>query len=95
MGSRLTLLHCTCADDPHVEPKKAALARFMKPHPHNIAQKPEVMVEHFQAVTRHKISAGPRRWPSPAAGIQAVQTLLRINRTYPLKEDTFFSPSGD
>jgi type I restriction enzyme R subunit len=46
-----------CADDPEVARKKAAvaLARFMKLHPHNVAQKTEVMVEHFQAVTRHKI----------------------------------------
>lgn len=46
-----------CPDDPNVERKQAALAlaRFMKLHPHNIAQRTEVMVEHFQAVTRHKI----------------------------------------
>ncbi|MBM4456435.1 MAG: type I restriction endonuclease subunit R [Chloroflexi bacterium] len=46
-----------CEDDPNVERKQAAraLARFMALHPHNIAQKTEVMVEHFQAVTRHKI----------------------------------------
>ncbi len=46
-----------CENDPNVERKKAAqaLARFMRLHPHNIAQKTEVMVEHFQAVTRHKI----------------------------------------
>ena len=43
--------------DPEVERKKAAraLARFMKLHPHNISQKTEVMIEHFNAVTRHKI----------------------------------------
>lgn len=43
--------------DPEVEKKKAAraLARFMKLHPHNVAQKTEVMVEHFNSVTRHKI----------------------------------------
>ena len=41
-----------CEDDPNVERKKAAqaLARFLKLHPHNIAQKTEVMVEHFHAV---------------------------------------------
>ena len=45
------------ADDPHVERKAAAkaLARFMRLHPYNVAQKTEVMVEHFQAVTRHRI----------------------------------------
>lgn len=44
-------------DDPNVERKKAAkaLARFMRLHPHNIGQKTEVMVEHFQHFTRHKI----------------------------------------
>ena len=44
-------------DDPQVEKRKAAraLARFMSLHPHNIAQKTEVMIEHFRAVTRHKI----------------------------------------
>lgn len=47
----------TIADDPKVEKRKAAraLARFMKLHPVNVAQKTEVMVEHFRAVTRHKI----------------------------------------
>jgi type I restriction enzyme R subunit len=44
-------------DDPNVERKKAAraLARFLKMHPVNSAQKTEVMVEHFNTVTRHKI----------------------------------------
>ncbi|MDM8535288.1 type I restriction endonuclease [Desulfobacterales bacterium HSG17] len=44
-------------DDPEVDKKKAAraLARFVSLHPHNIAQKTEVMIEHFQAHTRHKI----------------------------------------
>ena len=46
-----------CEDDPNVERKKAAraLARFMRLHPYNIAQKTEVMVEHFNTFTRHKI----------------------------------------
>ena len=45
------------ADDPEVEKKQAAvaLARYMSLHPYNIAQKTEVMVEHFRAHTRHKI----------------------------------------
>lgn len=44
-------------DDQHVERKKAAraLARFLTLHPHNIAQKTEVMVEHFRTHVRHKI----------------------------------------
>ena len=57
-----------CEDDPNVERKKAAqaLARFMKLHPHNIAQKTEVMVEHFQPSRGTRSAAGPRRWWSPA-----------------------------
>ena len=53
-----------CAEDPRVERKNAAkaLARFVRLHPHNIAQKTEVMVEHFNAVTRHRIGGAPRRW---------------------------------
>lgn len=44
-------------EDPHVERKKAAraLARFLTLHPHNLAQKTEVMVEHFRTHVRHKI----------------------------------------
>ncbi len=44
-------------DDPHVERKKAAraLARFLTLHPHNLAQKTEVMVEHFRTHVKHKI----------------------------------------
>ena len=44
-------------DDPEVDKKKAAraLARFMSLHPHNIAQKTEVMVEHFRTFVCHRI----------------------------------------
>ncbi len=47
----------TAAEDPVVEKKEAAraLARFIRHHPHNLASKVEVMVEHFRAHTRHKI----------------------------------------
>ncbi|SFR17328.1 type I restriction endonuclease subunit R [Desulfoscipio geothermicus] len=44
-------------EDPTVDKKKArrAIARFVSLHPHNLAQKTEVMIEHFRRVTRHKI----------------------------------------
>ncbi len=47
----------TAEDDPHVDRKKAAkaLARFLTLHEYNIAQKTEVMVEHFRTHVRHKI----------------------------------------
>ena len=39
------------SDDPELDKKKAssALARFVSLHPHNVAQKTEVMVEHFRS----------------------------------------------
>jgi type I restriction enzyme R subunit len=44
-------------DDPEVDEAKAkrAVARFASLHPHNLAQKVEVMVEHFRQHTRQKI----------------------------------------
>lgn len=47
----------TAEEDTHVERKKAAkaLARFLTLHDYNIAQKTEVMIEHFRANVRHKI----------------------------------------
>jgi type I restriction enzyme R subunit len=64
-----------CEEDPNVERKKAAraLARFMKLHPHNIAQKTEVMVEHFQAVTRHKIGGRAKAMVVTGSRLEAVR----------------------
>src|SRR5207237_1304883 len=44
-------------EDPKLDKRKAAraLARFVSFHPHNLAQKTEVIIEHFRAHTRHKI----------------------------------------
>jgi type I restriction enzyme, R subunit len=44
-------------DDPEVDKRKAkrAVARFMSLHPHNLAQKTEVMVEHFRAFVKDRI----------------------------------------
>lgn len=64
-----------CEDDPNVERKKAAqaLARFMKLHPHNIAQKTEIMIEHFQAVTRHKIGGHAKAMVVTGSRLEAVR----------------------
>jgi type I restriction enzyme R subunit len=64
-----------CEDDPNVERKNAAraLARFLKLHPHNLAQKTEVMVEHFQAVTRHKIGGRAKAMVVTGSRLEAVR----------------------
>jgi len=43
------------AEDKNVERKKAARARVMTQHPHNLAVKTEVMVEYFRNHVKHKI----------------------------------------
>ena len=71
-----------CQDDPNVERKKAALglARFMKLHPHNIAQKTEVMVEHFQAATRHRIGGRAKAMVVTGSRMEAVRYKLSFDR---------------
>jgi type I restriction enzyme R subunit len=72
----------SCEDDPNVERKKAAksLARFMRLHPHNIAQKTEVMVEHFQAVTRHKIGGRAKAMVVTGSRLEAVRYKQSFDR---------------
>ncbi|AEE50064.1 type I restriction endonuclease subunit R [Haliscomenobacter hydrossis] len=62
-------------DDPQVERKNAAkaLARFLRLHPHNIAQKTEIMVEHFYAVTRHKIGGHSKAMVVTGSRLEAVR----------------------
>lgn len=62
-------------DDPEVDKKKAAraLARFVSFHPHNIAQKTEVMVEHFRTFTRHKIGGRAKAMVVTSSRLHAVR----------------------
>ncbi len=45
------------AEDPNINKKKAAraIARFVSLHPHNLAQKTEVIIEHFRNCVMHQI----------------------------------------
>jgi len=63
------------ADDPQVDKRKAAraLARFMSLHPHNIAQKTEVIVEHFWHVTRHRIGGRAKAMLVTSSRLHAVR----------------------
>ncbi len=51
-------------DDPRCSEEKAAraLARFMSLHPYNIAQKTEVMVEHFRTSPCTRSAGELKRW---------------------------------
>lgn len=61
--------------DPQVERKNAAraLARFLRLHPHNVAQKTEIMVEHFQSATRHKIGGHAKAMVVTGSRLEAVR----------------------
>jgi type I restriction enzyme R subunit len=87
-----------CEDDPNVERKKAAraLARFLKLHPHNIAQKTEVMVEHFHGVTRHKIGGRAKAMVVTGSRLEAVRYKQSFDKYikekgYPIKSLVAFS----
>ncbi len=87
-------------DDPNVERKKAAkaLARFMRLHPHNIGQKTEVMVEHFQHFTRHKIGGHAKAMVVTGSRLEAVRYKQEFDRYieekgYPIKSLVAFSGS--
>jgi type I restriction enzyme R subunit len=86
------------ADDPNVERKKAAkaLARFMRLHPFNIAQRTELMVEHFNAVTRHKIGGRAKAMVVTGSRLEAVRYKQSFDRyiakkRYPIKTLVAFS----
>ncbi|MEA2238443.1 MAG: type restriction enzyme subunit [Thermoanaerobaculia bacterium] len=68
-------------DDPRVEKRKAAkaLARFMSFHPHNIAQKTEVIIEHFRAVTQHKIGGRAKAMVVTSSRLHAVRYKLAFD----------------
>lgn len=69
-------------DDPQVNKRKAAqaLARFMSLHPHNIAQKTEVMVEHFRQFTLHKIGGKAKAMVVTSSRLHAVKYKLAFDK---------------
>lgn len=62
-------------DDPDLDEKKAkkAIARFMSLHPHNIAQKTEIMVEHFRNFTMKKIGGRAKAMVVTRSRLHAVR----------------------
>jgi type I restriction enzyme R subunit len=87
-----------CEEDPNVERKTAAraLARFVKLHAYNISQKTELMVEHFQAVTRHKIGGRAKAMVVTGSRLEAVRYKQSFDRyikekSYAIKSLVAFS----
>jgi type I restriction enzyme R subunit len=88
----------SCDDDPNVERKKAAraLARFVAHHPVNLASKTEVMVEHFHAVTSHKIGGRAKAMVVTGSRLEAIRYKQSFdkyikNKGYAIKSLVAFS----
>lgn len=62
-------------DDPDVNKKQAAraISRFLSLHPHNLAQKTEVMVEHFRQVVAKKIGGKAKAMVVTSSRLHAVR----------------------
>lgn len=62
-------------EDPQVNKKQAsrAIGRFMSLHPHNLAQKAEVMVEHFRQVVSKKIGGKAKAMVVTGSRLHAVR----------------------
>lgn len=69
-------------DDPSFEKAKAtkAIARFVSLHPHNIAQKTEVMVEHFRNSTIKKIGGKAKAMVVTSSRKHAVRYKLAFDK---------------
>jgi type I restriction enzyme R subunit len=63
------------ADDPAYEARKAnrAIARFVSLHPYNLAQKAEIIVEHFRAHTATKIASQAKAMVVTSSRLHAVR----------------------
>ena len=77
------------ADDPELNVKKTkkAIARFISLHPHNIAQKIELIVEHFRRFTSKKIDG-------KAKAMLVTRSRLHVVR-YKQAFDPYISQQGD
>lgn len=70
------------AEDPEVNKTKTAIAiaRFLTLHPHNLAQKTEVMVEHFRQVVLKKINGHAKAMVVTPSRLHAVRYKQEFDR---------------
>ncbi len=69
------------ADDPELDKKRAsrALAKFVSLHPTNIAQKTEVIIEHFRACVRPKLGGQAKAMVVTGSRLHAVKYKLAFD----------------
>jgi len=88
------------ADDPNVNKKQAsrAIARFLSLHPHNLAQKTEVMIEHFKQVVSKKLHGKAKAMVVTSSRLHALRYKEEFDeyiqeKGYPIKVLVAFSGS--
>ena len=69
-------------DDPEYDAKKArrAIARFVSLHPHHLAQKAEIIVEHFRQHTRKEIGGAGKAMVVTSSRLHAVRYKQAIDK---------------
>ena len=69
------------ADDPNLDKHKAstALARFVNLHPTNIAQKTEIIIEHFRTTVAHQLGGKAKAMVVTGSRLQAVKYKLSFD----------------
>jgi len=77
-------------DDPELNKKKAqkAIGRFISLHPHSLAQKTEVMIEHFKNVTMKKIGGKAKAMVVTSSRKHALRYYLEFREYIKEKEYT-------
>lgn len=70
------------AGDPRYEKSKAnkALGKFLSLHPHNLAQKTQIIVEHFRSVTRDKIGGRAKAMVVTGSRLHAVRYYFEFDK---------------
>ncbi|MGD2087425.1 MAG: DEAD/DEAH box helicase family protein [Candidatus Aminicenantes bacterium] len=89
-------------DDPKVNKKKArrAIARYVSLHPHNLAQKTEVMIEHFHQSTMKQINGKAKAMLVTASRPHVIRYKAEFDKYikekgYKIKTLVAFSPFTD
>ena len=69
-------------DDPRYEKSRAnkALGKFLSLHPHNLAQKTQIIVEHFRTITRCKIGGRAKAMVVTGSRLHAVRYYFEFKR---------------
>lgn len=69
-------------DDPKVNKKKAsrAIARFLSLHPYNLAQKTEIIIEHFRQVVSQKIGGKAKAMVVTSSRLHAVRYYFEFQK---------------